>query len=259
MKPFLTACQRLTIAGFFLLLTCSCGTNAQSLKTERQVCFLKHYTHLTDVVMDLDITLDLPVSGSPWLVDSITAYFNEKLYQFFDNGDKKLFPYESVYSTDLQHLAEHYRELYRPYFLEDSTWVHEFSTDCLMLRLVAQTDTYVTYEEDWIFYGEGDEVANNWVTFVKEDGHRLKEVISNDNMLRFFEDHHNLIDEGVWDEIQWDLSRGYDVWVVCSVGLLNDTVAHQYVYAPGIYEDLKYPMEMIRPYLSKEARRLVRL
>ena len=212
MKPFFTACQRLLIAGIFLFALVGCGTYPRPLVTERQC------------LNDPEITIDVPVKGPQYLVDSVTEFLSEELGYF-----------KKVVSDE-----------------------EERDFDCVELRLVAQTNRYVTYEIDKIFFGEGVEIATDWVTFVKKDGHRLKEIITNDNMLRFFEDHRELVEEGVWEEVQWDLGQGMEVWIATPVGLLNDSLAHQFVYAPGIFEDLRYPLEAIRPYLSREARRVVR-
>lgn len=97
----------------------------------------------------------------------------------------------------VKHLMEHYRDAYSPFFLADSADQHEFLSDCLAMNLVAQSNTYVTYEVDWIFFGEGNEAAKEWVTFVLADGHRLKEIISNKNMLRFYKKHPELRDEDI--------------------------------------------------------------
>lgn len=258
MRKIMKACLRLIIAGVLVSALTSCGAKSKTIETEQDVCVLKHFTHLPDVVCDLYVAVDIPVEAPVFLTDSIMVFLNETLYDFFDDDTVRHLPYDSVYTTDLEHLAEHYREAYLPFFLADSTETHEFYSDCLELRLVAQTDTYVTYEVDWVFFGEGVEVATDWVTFVKKDGHRIKEVISNEAMLRFFEEHRELIEEEVWEEVQWNLGQGYDVWIGSPVGLLNDSVAHQFVYAPGIFADLKYPMKAIRPYLSKEAQKLTK-
>lgn len=233
-----------------------CYASAQPVSVERQVCFLKHFTHLPNVVCDLDITLDIPVSGPQRLRDSITDFFNRQLYRFFDDGEHCHLPYGRVYSANPRGLAERYREAYRPFFLEDSTEIHEFYTDCLMLKLVAQTYVYVTYEIDYLFFGEGLEVGTDWVTFVKSDGHRLTEIVSDENMMRFYEEHPELRNEEIWDYVQWELSLGNDSWVG-SAGLLNDSVAYQFIFAQGIYEDLMYPLEVLKPYLSEEAREVL--
>lgn len=244
-----------------LTLTC-CRTSRETfsgtLVVEKQVCVLKSFMHLPEMFCDLYVAIDNPVDGPKYLTDSITVFFNESLYEFFDNGEDRHLPYSSVYTSDLKHIAEHYREAYRPYFLPDSTMEHEFNMDCLELKLVAQTDTYVTYEVNWIFFGEGEEVAADWVTFAKSDGHRLNSVISNEDMLRFYRENPKYRDENVWSHIQYQLSQGNEVWMGSPTGLLGDSVAHQFQYTTGIYEDLKYPMEAIRPYLSNEAQEMTK-
>ena len=232
------------------------AVGAQPLVVERQECFLKNYTHLTEV-LPLTIDIDLPVEGPQLLMDSVTAFLNEALYEFFDNEKECHLPYDSVFSKDVERLAEHYRDAYKPFFLADGINEHEFGADCLELNLVAQTDSYVTYEVDRVFFGEGVETGIEWVTFAKSDGHRLGEVISEDGMLRFYREHPKLRSEDVWSNVQFHLSDSSGVGLACEVGLLNDSVAHQYVYTTGIFEDLKYPLDSIAPYLSKEARELI--
>jgi hypothetical protein len=246
------------IACALLLVLMNCYTiqkaDGQPLVVENHECFLKNYTYITTEVVPLFISIDLPVKGEQPLLDSLTDFLNVSLYRFFDNGGDQHLPYQTVYSKDIVHLIEHYRDAYKPFFLSDSTVEHEFNPDCLMLKLAAQTDTYVTYEIDWVFYGEGLEVAKEWATFVRADGHRLTEIISNKNMLRFYKKYPELRSKDIWLHIHTYDNKDY---LVGSVGLLNDSVAHQYAYAPGIVEDVHYPLELILPYLSKEAKSLI--
>ena len=188
-------------------------------------------------------------------MDSLTIFLNQVLYHYFDNGDDRHLPYETVYSKDVIHLVEHYRDSYKCFFLNDSTIEHEFESDCLSVTLCAQTDSYVTYEVDRLFFGEGDEVSKEWVTFILSDGHRLKEIISKKNLLRFYGEHPELSSNDIWEHIQ---SHGEGTNFVGEVGLLKDSVVHQYVYAPGIFEDIRYPLDIIAPYLSKNSRKLIK-
>ena len=249
--------QKIIIVCALLLMLTNCYTiqkaNGQSLVVENHESFLKNYTHLTTEVVPLFISIDLPVKGEQPLMDSLTDFLNVSLYRFFDNGGDRHLPYQAVYSEDIEHLIDHYRDAYKPFFLADSTVEHEFGADCLNMKLVAQNDTYITYEMDWIFFGEGAEVAKEWATFVRADGHRLIEVISNKNMLKFYKKHPELRSEDIWHHI-----HAYDdkAYLVGYVGLLNDSIAHQYAYAPGIFEDVNYPLDAILPYLSKEAKEL---
>ena len=228
------------------------------LVTERQEHLLKYFTHMTGEVYPQTVAIDIPTEGSPSLMDSIAVFLNGKLYAFFDNGEERHLTYESVYSMDVRHLVDHYCEAYAPFLLADSTDEHMFATDCLEMNLVAQTNAYVTYEVVEAFIGEGVEIAKEWVTFVKSDGHRLTEVISNPEMLHFYREHPDLRSEDVWEDVLHHGSEADSlVDIVCSVGLLNDSITHQYVYAPGIFEDVTYPLNEIAPYLSKEAQRLI--
>jgi len=245
----------LFLAFWGLVISSIQKSNGQPLVTENHECFLKNYTHITSEVVPLFISIDLPVKGPQPLIDSLTNFLNETLYHFFDNGNDRHLPYITVYSNDIKHLIEHYRDAYKPFFLPDNTDIHEFGTDCLAMNLVAQTNTYITYEVDWIFIGEGDEVAKEWVTFVLADGHRLTEVISNENILLFYKEHPELRSEEIREHINLNGNESYPIG---KVGLMNDSVAHQYAFAPGIFEDVQYPLTIITPYLSKETRELIR-
>lgn len=230
-------------------------TGSQTLVTERQESLLKNYTHITGEVFPQVVGIDVPTKGPEALVDSIIVFLNERLYVFFDNGEECHLSYEDIFSTDLSQLVEHYHDAYAPFFLSDSTVDHEFLTDCMEINLVAQTSAYITYEVNNIFFGEGVETAKEWVTFVKSDGHRLKDVISDAEMLRFYREHPELRNNGVWEDIH---DEENPCGLACEVGLLDDSLAHQYSYAPGILEDITYPLEAIAPYLSQEAQDLIK-
>lgn len=225
-----TILHGLIICANVLVLT-SChsnqGKSALPLITERHECQLGTFTHLTGDVCPISLSIDFPVGGSRTLIDSLTAFLNETLYAYFENGD--------------------------------STHEHAFATDRLEVNLAAQTDAYVTYEVNSIFFGEGVETATEWVTFAVSDGHRLAEIISEEGMLRFYREQPELASINIWEDI---LNHCYEddslVDIVCSVGLLGDSLAHQYAYAPGIFEDVKYPMDAIAPYLSREAQELLK-
>ena len=185
------------------------------------MCVLKNYTHITTEVLPLYISIDLPVKGPKPLMDSLTIFLNKVLYHYFDNGDDRHLPYETVYSKDVIHLVEHYRDTYKRFFLNDSTTEHEFESDCLSVSLCAKTDSYVTYEVDRLFFGEGDEVSKEWVTFILPDGQRLKEIISKKNVLRFYEEHPELRSNDIWEHIQ---SHGEGIDFVGEIGLFRGHV-----------------------------------
>ncbi len=229
-----------------------------TLTVKRQMCFLKDYSHLQEKDCGLGVIADLPVKGPKTLVDSILVFLNEELYRYFDysTDDNHRLPYEKVFSTDIPHLLKHYQKVYRPFYDVKNPNVCEFATHYLELNLVAQTGTYVTYEVIHAFFGEGLEETRSWVTFAESDGHRLKEVITTDNLLRFLQEHPEQRNNDVWNDIMFTMNeqgslRHYNV------GLLNDSLAFQYIWAPGIFDDFKYSLEPWKPYLTPKAQELV--
>lgn len=220
---------------------------------ETQTCILKHVNFYDLDEFDMAITIDIPINTPKELADSITAFLNERLYQYFDNGEDIHLPYESVYTSNLQHLANHYWSAYRSFYDEKDP---EF--DWLDLNLVAQTDSYVTYEAVKAFRGEGIHEFREWVTFVMEDGHRLKEAISFEDMKRLCEDLPELMDSDILCDAQYRQAEGYSV--MYEVGLLKDSLAFMYVWGNTGHDDVyKYDMRIVKPYLSKEAQKLVRV
>ena len=209
-------------------------------------------------ILPVEISIDTPVAAPQPLKDSLTLFLNETLYAFFDDGNSCHLPFETVFSKEVKQLAKHYKEAYKPYYNADNTDVRDFNYDCLDVKLATQNDIYVTYQVNSILYGEGVETTSDWVTFVKSDGHRLKELITDDDMLRFYKEHPEQRNANIWENVQYQLSDGGDIFLACNTGLLNDSVAHQYVYATGIFEDVVYPIDAILPYLSKEAQALIK-
>ena len=242
-----------------MLAGCQSTRNKELLLTERQECFLKSFSHLPGQVDTLTIGIDVPVKGPQRMIDSITVFLNQALYAFFDDGGDCHLPYEHVFSKKVRKLASHYREAYAPFFMADGANYHEFASDYLEVRVIAQTETFVTYEVDHCFFGEGLEVAKEWVTFVKSDGHRLNEVISRADLMRFYTDCPEYRQEDIWTDVHFNAPDSTNVREIDgTTGLLPDSVVHQYVYAPGIFEDVNYPLEAIGAYLSREAQELVK-
>ncbi len=235
------------------LLSVSCTSNRMTdnkpFAVERQICPLKHINFFDFDEFDATIYIDYPVNAPKKLTDSVTAFINENLYEYFEDGDEIHIPYQNVYSTDLPHIAEHYWDAYRSFYDKNDLTYH-----WLDMNLVAQTDTYITYEVVRSFKGEGVHEFRRWTTFVKNDSHRLKEVISNENLLRFYEDYPELMGSENLYELQRCISEGYDG---CVKGLLSDSLACVFLDNTG-HEDIDlYDLKVIKPYLSKEARKLV--
>ena len=257
MKNLAKASLGLIMAGVMMsLLPVSCGSSGKTTNkpfmVEHQNCPMKHIVIEYLDEFDATINIDYPVNAQEKLTDSITAFINETLYSYFEYDDYENqihIPYQNVYSTDLPHIAKHYWDAYRSFYDQLDPIYH-----WLDMNIVAQTDTYVTYEVVLSFRGEGIHEFRQWTTFVKKDGHRLKEMISNENLLRFYEDYPELVRNGSPYELQRAISEGYDP---CVLGLLCDSLACVFPDNTGHEEIDLYDLKTIKPYLSKEVQKLV--
>ena len=210
---------------------------------------------------NIGITIDVPVGGNPALVDSVTCLLNQTLYSFFDDGIDRRFRPEEVYHNDAKTLVDHYREAYKAYICDTCSMYEEpfcvSDFHYLKVTLVEQTKSFVTYEVSGYFIGEGDCEYLSWVTFHTNDGHRLPEVIRNDQVVDLLKCTAGT-DYNVMDDVEYRLSIGGEVAWRCSFGLTTDSLRCQYMYAPGIVETFSLDMKTARPYLTKEAKRLLK-
>lgn len=220
-------------------------------RQERVLAVVKH--PMTGDTCSVGIAVEVPKEGGTPLADSVMAYLNVCLHGFFEAGSSQARPLDSVFTTDSRRLLGHYCDAYRSFQEADG---YLPGTDCLEVVVAAQTPTYVTYESIWSFNGEGLTVSRDWKTFRKSDGRTLGEVVSQEGLVRFMEEHPGLRNGDIWEDIQCKLKNGSTV--ADSYGLLGDTVVHQHTYANGVYETGKYPLDDILPYLTEEAREWAR-
>lgn len=238
-------------------------TKKQPLVVERQQCILQFMVgNIPSEDFHIGITMDIPVDGDPVLVDSVMRLLNQALYLFFDDDSKFQIRPEDVYCKDGKQLLKHYRDAYKPYIAD--TCYKGFGIDCcprffhyLTATMVEQTEKYVTYRVSTYFVGEGDFEYSDWVTFYKSDGHRLGEVISDEDFLRFLEENPDQ-NPGILEDMQYLISAGYDPGGRNYFGLKKDKVWNEYLFAPGIIDTTWYDMKVIKPYLSKEAKELLK-
>ncbi len=235
----------------------------QPLVVKRQQCVLQHMVGtIPSEDFDIGITMDVPVDGDPVLVDSVMRLLNQALYLFFDDDSRFHIRPEDVYCKDGGRLIQHYRKAYKPYIAD--TCYKGFGLDCcprffhyLTATMVEQTEKYVTYRVSTYFVGEGDFEYSDWVTFYKSDGHRLGEVISDEDFMRFLKENPDQ-NPGILEDMQYRISAGYDAGGRNYFGLKKDRVWNEYLYAPGIIDTTWYDMKVIKPYLSEEAKELLK-
>lgn len=229
----------------------------QSLVVERQECVLQHMIGAySSEDSDIGITVDVPVGGDPVLVDSVMHFLNQAIYGFFEPSYHPRFSQGKVYCANAKHLLSHYQKAYKP-FMTDTCYRISQPPCCtdghyLSVTLMEQTQTFVTYQVRVLHIGEGDCEYLSWVTFDKSDGHRLAEVIGADRVDGF------VMEKCGVDDAQNRLSSGADVAWRFSFGLTTDSLRVQYFYAPGIVETMAFDMKTAYPYLSKEAKKLLR-
>ena len=228
------------------------------LKVERQEWVLQHMRgNIPSEEFDIGVTMDVPIDGTPYLVDSVTRLLNKSLYYFFEDRMDPRFTFDELYCSDGKMLLQHYREAYKPY-IEDTCEFHGCcpTFDYLSVTLIEQTDSYVTYEVSNYFIGEGDCDYLKWVTFDKRDGHRLRKVINDKDIPELLKTTSGT-DYNVWYEAEYYLLDGYEIAWRCDFGLTADSLRCQYFLAPGIVETFALDMKLVRPFLTEEAGKLL--
>lgn len=266
-KKAKTTVLLLFAAGVMTIALTGCKTIEESYKQpliiERQQWTMQHMVgNIPSEDFDLGITVDVPVGGPAFLVDSIVRLQNWAIYNFLDDETEPRFVPDAVYCSDAAQLLQHYREAYQPFIVDtcykgDEPYCFPHFFHYMTVAFVEQTEKFVTYRVSEYFVGEGDFEYSDWVTFSKSDGRRLPEVISDTDFLRFLEEHPDQRTY-TWDDMQWRISEGYGVEGRNCFGLKSDSVWNEYLYAPGIIDTLWYDMEVIRPYLTEEAQRLLK-
>lgn len=221
-------------------------TDMKSLVVERQ------YVKL-DGISSFDIAefvADVPVRGPQPLLDSLKVFFNETLYRMFEVGgmddfDFKLFTAEKVYSDDLPNLLASYADKYRKHIKENLFWFVTYN-----IFLIAQTESFVTYGVE-CYHGSGS-TGSEFVcyTFNKNNGHRVNNLITWNDVLRFVKDHPsnewNLEAEPESMNDRFDAGLLHD-----GLLLVDEDVANHYWSSKIAYED-------VFPFLSEEAQSLVK-
>lgn len=197
--------------------------------------------------------LDLPVNGSQALVDSVMALINREVYHFCEicsHSDDSVVTYspEEVFTDDGRHLLSHYMEKYRP-LLTDSLW----NMFHLSLKMEVQTESYVTYGMEYHHCGGSCGSEKYYYTFDKRDGHLLKEVISHENLVHFFEDYSEYAEK---EDFIWKYSPESNYDNSC-YGLLDNRFSLVIIGWYNHYFSVDVPYSHIFSYLSPEAQALV--
>lgn len=198
-------------------------------------------------------TVDVPVDGPQTLVDSIMVFINRRVYNAcedcvnIDEGVESFSP-ENVFTNDGEHFLNHYMEKYKE-LIQDSLWKTYF---CQTLKLEAQTETFVTYGMENYYCGGSCGSDMYYYTFDKRDGHQIKDIITHNNLVRFFEDYPEYATvEDIIDDYDWEFSP-LAVFFDSDYGLLDDCFLLVVKGMGNHYFTTDFPYSKILPYLSPE-------
>lgn len=199
-------------------------------------------------------TLDVPVNGPQALVDSVMVFLNKQLYDACENcahfeDDMVTFCEKELYTDDGKYLLGHYMEKYRP-IIKDSQW----NVFGLALKMETQTEKYVTYGLEPFHCGASCGSEKYYYSFDKRDGHLIQEIISHDNLVRFFEDYpeYSMMDEYMWE---FSPENNFDQ---TNMGLLEDHFSLIIIGWYNHFFSVDVPYGPIYSYLSPEAQALVK-
>ena len=203
-------------------------------------------------------SVDVPVNGPQAIVDSVVAFINKAVYDacedciHFDEETKSFNP-EEVFTSDGKQLLSHYMERYKG-LIQDSLWKSFFQ---LSLKTETQTGKYVTYSMEQYHCGASCGSELYYYTFDKRDGHQIGEVISHDNLIRFFEDHpERATIEDLVDNYDWTFDPNM-YFENSKFGLLDDQFIIVIEGFGNHYFTTEIPREIISSYLTPEAQALV--
>ena len=254
----------LIVAGFMAALSgCQSGNqmNALDLEVVEQIDTICG-SHEENTNCWATFNIDVPVNGPQVLVDSVTELVNREVYkmceyciEFVDHPDEYVaYSQEEMFTHDGEGLLGHYMEKYKP-LIEDSLW----NTFSLELKLEAQTEKYITYGMEFFHCGGGCGSEKYYFTFDKNDGHQVRDIISYENLARFFKDYpeYNSIDDDPWFGMagwQFYQQDGADNY---EYGLLDDHFSLSIEGHGNHYLLLGIPYGQIFSYLSPEAQALV--
>ena len=225
------------------------SNDTQHLVVERQYAQLAGISEW-DIA---EFAVDVPVKGPQPLLDSIKSYLNKELFYAFqeDAIDTVLYKAEEVYTDDMTHLLDSYVDKYADRIKKDLCGFCNIN-----MFMIAQTESFVTYGIE-CYHGSGSTgSAFLCYSFDKKDGHRIENIITRKDVMRFFQDspdaehsfsQSQMETEGIEDDCDFP-----DVGLA-EEGLLIIDQDQGNHYAVGL---LNY--KEVLPYLSKEARKLVK-
>jgi len=202
----------------------------------------------------VEITMDVPVKGPQALVDSVVAFLNQQLYQACErnarvNATGPLFTSDELFTDDGEQLLAHYVGNYESH-IRDSLSM-SFG---LKMKMLAQTEKYVTYGLEVFSCEIGCDLEKYFYTFDKRDGRQVRNVITYKDLVRFFDDYPEFVAN---EDYLWKFTPDQNYDNSC-YGLLGD---HFSLCVNG-WENQSFSVDIpygpIFSYLSSESQTLVK-
>jgi len=245
----------LIIAGFMAALSgCQSGnqTNALDLEVLEQTDSVFSASGWTWATFDIDV----PVNGPQVLVDSVMALINKEVHHMCEISAESFerpegcgyvaYSEQEMFTNDGTRLLSHYLEKYKQLIKDSVSCTLDFE-----LKMEAQTARFVTFGLECLHCGASCGSYKSYYTYDKSDGHQIKEMISHDNLMRFFKDYpeyRSYIDDGPGDE-----------FINFDYGFLDDNFSIAVMGYDNHFGLLSVPYDEIFPYLSPDAQALVEL
>jgi len=193
-------------------------------------------------------TMDIPFSGPKVLKDSVVSFLNEQLYKYFNElADSFGITPDSLNKYDTGQLLRHYVDAYQPLLQERFGWIPS-----LCITMLAQTESFVTYGVSFYRYKSIYESEMYCYTFSKQDGHILRDVISDENLDKFFDEHK----ARKKSEFEWEYDSTMEINQEF-FGLLEDSLLFVVNNINHLTVLARYGYSEILPYLSEESRLLI--
>lgn len=246
----------LLLAGIVLALAVAgCGGQKKESIDTQPLVVERQYAQLAgNSEWDIgEFAVDVPVNGPQPLLDSIKSFLNKELFYAFQEYaiDTVLYKAEEIYTDDMTHLLDSYVDKYTDRIKKDLCWFFNIN-----MFMIAQTESFVTYGLECC-HGSGSTGSEFLCySFDKKDGHRIENIITRKDVMRFFRDSSDA--EHSFSQSQTETEGIEDDCDFPDVGLTEEGLLiidqdQGNHYAVGL---LKY--KEVLPYLSKEAHKLVK-
>lgn len=247
MTHTLKASLRLILTGMMMVLVLTgchdTSTNTQPLVVVRQHVRFGSYN-------PQDIAVDVPIKGPRPLLDSLKVFLNAEVYRVFESLDFEsdnttTFTPKEVYTKDMSRLLDSYADHYSSHIGKITEW---YWPSGFSLFLVAQTESFVTYALEF-YRGRGSSMCCH--TFSKKDGHKIGEIITEENLVKFLNDHPSVEHPFFKYQInEWEPGD----WKFFEAGLLEDGALC--INESDILASI-FDYKKLLPYLSSEAQELI--